>query len=201
MSPPRLSRGRAVLVVLLGGVLLFGTALPTWVSGAARTTTGTSPVAVSGTDAAPGVASAAAVVLVAALVLGLSGRLTRVLAVVGVVGGGALALVGAVVFLRDPEPALRSAAGEVGGVPELAGAATTAPWPVLAAVVAGLVTLVGLALPLLLGRWQQVGRRYERDAPRRRPSDAGADVSRRVQAMDDWDALSRGEDPTEHGAR
>jgi hypothetical protein len=201
VSAPRLSRGRAVVLVLTLGVLLFGAVLPAWAQGAARTTTGTAPVAVSGADAAPGVASAAAVVLVSALVLGLSGRVTRVLAVIGVVGGGVLALVGAIAFLRDPTTALRSAAGQVGGLTELAGEPSTSVWPVLAVVVAGLVTAVGIAMPWLLGRWQQVGRRYERHAGRRQDPGGGPDVTRRVQAMDDWDALSRGEDPTQHGGR
>lgn len=189
----RLGRGRAVLLVALLGVALLALALPTWARAVAPTTVGSEQVAVGGSQAAPGVAAAALVVVVAGLVLGLAGRVTRVLAIVGVVIGGLLAAASAARFLLDPEPAVLQAAAATSGVPQIEGDVTVTPWPVAALVVAGVVLLLGLALPVLAGSWQQVGRRYERNAGGPRRQDA---ATSRTQAMDDWDALTRGDDPS-----
>lgn len=187
-----LGRGRAVAAVVALGALLFGSTLPTWASAEATTTVGTQPVAVGGSDAAPLVASAAAVVLVAGLVLALSGRLTRVLAVVGVVLGGVLGVFASARFLADPRSPLEQAAAAVSGVREIAGEPDVTVFPVLALVIAGVIAVVGLALPFVVGRWERVGRRYEVGAP---TTDA-TPQDRRGQSRSDWDALSRGDDPS-----
>lgn len=198
MSGPRrgLGRGRAVAVVVALGALLFGLTLPTWASAEATTTVGTQPVAVGGSGAAPLVASAAAVVLVAGLVLALSGRLTRVLAVIGVVLGGVLGVIGSARFLADPRTPLEQAAAAVSGVREIAGDPDVTALPVLALVVSALTALTGLALPFLAGRWERVGRRYE-VGPATGTAAAETHDSR-SQARADWDALTRGDDPSEH---
>ncbi|WP_420110765.1 Trp biosynthesis-associated membrane protein [Pseudactinotalea sp.] len=188
-----LGRGRAVAVVAGLGLALFGLTLPTWASAVTPTTIGSDVVSLGGADAAPGVASAGLVVLVSGLVLGLAGRLARVLAVIGVIAGGALAGVSAALFLARPERGVLSAAAEISGVPQIEGDIAVAPWPVIALVVAALAVIAGAALPFLAGAWNRVGRRYEKgtDAP-----DVGAAQTPRRRAMDDWDTLSRGEDPT-----
>lgn len=189
----RLGRGRAVAVVVVLGLALFAASLPTWASAVAPTTIGAEDVTVNGADAAPGVASAALVVLVAGLVLGLAGRVTRILAVAGVVLGGVLAAASAAVFVADPVPAVRQAAGAVSGATDLASDPVLTAWPVVSIVVAILAILVGAALPWLAGSWQRVGRRYETGSDAQGPQ-AGA--ATRTRAMDDWDALSRGDDPS-----
>jgi hypothetical protein len=191
MSTRRLGRGRAVALVALLGLALFGLTLPTWATAVASTTVGAQQVVVAGTDAAPAAASAALVVLVAGLVLALSGRVTRVLAVAGVVVGGTLGVVSAAGFLADPQPVLEQAAAAVSGVPEISGDPQLTAFPVLALVVAGVTTLVGLALPFVAGSWQRVGRRYEVGA-----SAPAGPADPRTQARDDWDALTRGDDPS-----
>lgn len=185
------------MVTVLLGLAMFALTLPTWARAVAPTTVGSQHVAVSGADAAPGVASAGLVVLVSGLVLGLAGRLARVLAVVGVIAGGALAGVSAVLFLADPEGSVLAAAGAVSGVPQIEGSADVAPWPVIALVVAVLAVLTGLALPFLVGTWQRVGRRYERG----RTAEPEQNRSARGRAMDDWDALTRGDDPSSQERR
>lgn len=191
-----LGRGRAVALVVVLGLALFGLTLPTWVSAVAPTTVGSEVVMLGGADAAPGVASAGLVVLVSGLVLGLAGRLSRVLAIIGVVVGGALAGVSAALFLLHPERAVLRTAAEVSGVPQIDGDVTVAPWPVIALVVALLAVIAGAALPFLAGTWGRVGRRYETGAES--GDHGGGQVGRtpRGRAMDDWDALSRGDDPT-----
>lgn len=189
----KIGRGRAVAVVVLLGLALFGATLPTWASAVAPTTVGAEIVTLGGADAAPGVASAGLVVLVAGLVLGLAGRLARVLAVIGVVGGAALAGVSAALFLAHPERGVLRAAAAVSGVPRIEGEIGLTAWPVVALVVAVLAVVAGVALPFLVGTWSRVGRRYEKH-----PNQAGDAAPRgtRGRAMDDWDALSRGDDPT-----
>lgn len=201
MRRPRLGRGAAVLLVVLLGLTTFGLTLPTWVRGVAATTVGTAEVAVSGVDAVPGASSAGLVVAVAGLVLALSGRVTRVLAVLGVGLGGAVTVVSAAQLLADPAPVAQQAAAEVTGAPELVGPAALSALPALTLVVGVLTVLTGIALPFLLGRWQRVGRRYERTGtpstvPSSEPAPDARHAQGRVRAMDDWDALSRGEDPS-----
>ncbi len=185
----RLTRSRAVLLVLGGGALLLGsTALP-WASAPVRSAVTSSTVSVAGSTAAALVPSAALVVLAAGLAIALAGRLARVLAALAVALAGALAGYGVIELVADPAPALRAAAAEDAGVTELAGAAQLTPWPVVALVLAAALLVVGAALPFLMGDWDRVGQRYERDVP---PAPGGT-----RQHISDWDALSRGEDPSE----
>src|SRR5699024_10082083 len=121
--------------------------------------------------------------------IGLAGRVARVAAALAVALCGVLAAVSTIVFLGEPEPALRVAAGEVSAVSELAGPAQLTPWPVVSVVLAAGLTGLGAALPFLMGAWARVGQRYERDV---RPAPGGT-----RQHIADWDALSRGEDPSE----
>ncbi|HIZ36422.1 MAG TPA: Trp biosynthesis-associated membrane protein [Candidatus Ruania gallistercoris] len=186
----QLSRGAAVLVVLGGGALLLLSALPLWASApVAVTLDAVAAAEVSGTDAEPVVPSAALVILAAGLAIGLAGRLARVLAALAVAGCGALAVVMTILFLRSPEPAVLAEAGNVSAVAELSGPVGVSVWPVVSVVIATVLTLLGLLLPWVMGTWARVGQRYERGA---RPVPGGT-----RQHVADWDALSRGEDPSE----
>ena len=186
----RLSRGKAVVAVLAGGALLLAATLLPWASAPAMMSGDAAAMAeVSGTDGVPVVPSAALVVLAAGLAIGLAGRIARVAAAVAVALCGALAAVATVDFIRAPEAALRVAAGEVSAVAELDGAAQLTPWPVVALVIAAGLVLLGVVLPWVMGAWARVGQRYERDP---QPAPGGT-----RQHIADWDALSRGEDPSE----
>lgn len=193
-----LGRGRAVVIVVVLGLALFGLTLPAWAHAVAPTTVGSAAVTVAGSDAAPGVASAGLVVLVSGLVLGLAGALARVLAVLGVIAGGALAAVSAGLFLADPERSVLRAAAEITGVRQVDGPISVAPWPTAALVVGAVAVLTGLALPFLAGSWQRVGRRYERGTDAAARATPTSPRTPRGRAMDDWDALTRGDDPS-HG--
>lgn len=203
-----IGRRSAVLTVLAGGALLLVVSLLTWARGsAALTVGGTTTVQVTGAQGAAVVPSAALVVLAAGLAIGLAGRIARIIAAVAVALASLLALVAAVGFTTDPTPALLRAAGEVSGVPQLSDAIQITVWPVVAIVLAAVLTLVGGVLPFVMGTWYRVGVRYERD-DRPRPA-APADQSGTgethgarppgpaAQRISDWDALSRGEDPSD----
>ncbi|MFC8921751.1 Trp biosynthesis-associated membrane protein [Cellulosimicrobium sp. NPDC057127] len=202
------TRRTAVWVLLLLGGATLAAAAPTW-----STTTGASAldpvvdVAVTGTAAAPGVGAAALVLVASALALGLVGRVGRwvVLAVAAL--SGVVTTASALAVALDPEPSARSAVAEATGVTELTApvALTAAPW---IAAVLGVVTVLAVVWVAAGTRaWGRASSRHERDAGA--PSDAagtagatgasGADVPARTDLDDHdaWDALSRGEDPTD----
>ena len=64
------------------------------------------------------------------------------------------------------------------------------PWPAVAAVVGAVLALVGLGVLVTSGRWPGPSRKYE--AVRFEHADDGAPLD----AVDSWDELSRGDDPT-----
>ncbi|QOR72320.1 Trp biosynthesis-associated membrane protein [Ruania alkalisoli] len=195
-EPHRRSVGRrtAVLVLLAVGALLLVLSLPTWAHAPVRTTIGAGGTAsVSGADGAPLVPSLALVVIVAGLVIGLAGRVARVVAAVAAALGGLGAIVAVVAFLRDPQTPVQSVAADMTGVRELGGAVTTTVWPWLALVAGATVALVGTLLPWRMGSWRAAARRYER-APD--PDEESGQLGRATR-MADWDALSRGEDPSD----
>lgn len=202
-----IKRRTAVLTVLAGGALLLVFSLLTWGQGVAVLTVGGSTqVSVTGSQGAAVVPSAALVILAAGLAIGLAGRAARIVAAVAVALAGLLALVATIGFVWDPTPALLRAAGEVSGVPELDDAARTTVWPIVAIVLAAILTLLGAVLPFVMGRWQRVGARYERGAadttqPPTRHDQGAAGPSPASggskQHIFDWDALSRGEDPSD----
>ncbi|CAM3662304.1 Trp biosynthesis-associated membrane protein [Occultella aeris] len=209
----RLGRGPAVLILLVAGASLLVTTLGTWVSAPVAGTLGTETVSVGGAAAAPVVPSVALVVLAAALALGLSGWVVRMLAAVLAALAGAAALVAVLAFLQDPATPAQAAAGELIGVREISGEPAVTALPYLALAVAAVILILGIALPFLVGQWGRVGRRYERgsdpaavDAVAPGPRAPGpiatpAAGSARTARMDDWDALSRGEDPSEEADR
>ena len=83
-------------------------------------------------------------------------------------------------------------------VAALVAAVTTTPWPAVT-VVASVVLLAAGVFVLATGvGWRGSGRRYRADAASPAGADAGAAAapSRPHDAIDSWDDLSRGSDPT-----
>lgn len=188
----RMTRARTVLMVAVVGVGMLLSALPTWSKAQARGSQGLEPIGVAGTEASPAVPSAALVVIIAALVLGLSGRVTRIAAVVAMGLAGILAGASAIGFLQDPAPALAPVAAEATRVQDVVEPVELTGWPVVTLSIAILTIVIALVLPWRMGRWTAVGRRYHHD-PSASPAEGRTP---RLQALDDWDALSRGEDPS-----
>lgn len=193
-----MSRGRVVLTILVLGALGFGLSALPWASAQIPTVLAGRTVTVSGGDASPVTTAASLAVLATGLAVALGGRwVTRVCALALLVLGGVLGAAAAG-FLSDPRPPLESAAAQVGGVRDLAGEAQVTAWPYVTVALGVLV--VAAAVLVLRIPTAPAARRFERaggqDAPR--PSRV---QDERVRAMDDWDALGRGEDPTapDHG--
>jgi len=187
------TRGRAVVAVLLLGVLGFGLSTLTWASAPVTTVLADADVSLSGSEAAPPTSAASLAILATGLAVAIGGRwVVRVCAVVlallGVLLGGA-----AVDFLLDPHPRLLSAAADVTGVREITGAPELTVWPYVTVALALVVVAAGLLL-LRVPTTTTAGRRFERAGGAAAPTQPARDD--RVRAMDDWDALGRGEDPS-----
>lgn len=203
-----MTRGRLVLALLVLGVAGFGLAALPWLQLTVPTVIARQDVDVAGTTAVPVVGPLSLAVLAAALAVAIGATWARRVAGVVLVVLGALMAAMTVRLLLDTEPTAITAALAVSGVPQIDGEVTVTPWPYLT-VLLGVVVAVGGVLALLVRPPATAGRRYERGPATGAAGTAGAPAPAtgtaaeepRVRAMDDWDALGRGEDPTDpdHG--
>lgn len=193
-----MTRGRTVMALLALGVAGFGLAALPWLKLTVPTVIAQQDVDVSGTTAAPAVGAASLAVLAVALAVAIGGTWVRRIAGVALVGLGLLLAVTTVQLLLDPEPAALAAAGTVSGVSRIVGDPSLTPWPYVT-VLLGVAVAAGGVLVLTARSWATAARRYERATAAPTPDTSA--TAPRVRAMDDWDALGRGEDPTapDHG--
>ncbi len=205
------SRLAVVLLVLAGAGLVLASAGRSWVGAAVTGVPGLPTVSASGQDAAPGLSAAALVAAAGAAALAVAGRVVRmVVATLLVLAGAALlALVWSVV--ADPAaalaPTLVAATGQTGAAPGSAARLTGWFWPAAAG---GVLVAGGGIIGVLRGRsWALGGRRYQAGAGAAAPAGGaappgggsgapagGGGAAARDSALDAWDALSRGDDPT-----
>lgn len=184
---PAISRRAVVALALLtAGGLAAATSsawlrVSTWTPLAEETV-----IAVPGNRAAPAVGAAAFVVATGAVALLLARGRGRLVAAAGIGLGGLLAAVAAATVLAGSEAVAVAAARSAVGVGVTTGppTLTVAPWLALAIGVVGVV-LGGCAIV--------VSRRWSQPTARHVPAGEGA----AGDPADQWDALSRGEDPTE----
>lgn len=198
-SEPRQGK-RAKYVLILASLLLSGLGLiawtQTWLDVALEAGAPTTAVAVDGAIAAPALAALALAGLALSAALAIAGLLFRiVLGVLTVVLGGCIAL-SAVLVLRDPVAASEAAVTDVTGIAgtdsiaDLVSATALTPWPVIALATGILLAVVGVGTTLTAKRWPSSSRKYS--AVRLEPVDRDA----MPDAVDSWDDLTRGDDPT-----
>lgn len=190
----------AVATIVLAGAIGIISSTQTWLT----------VVLADGGDHALPVPGAAAVPVLAPLslaVLALGGALSVVGLVLRFVFG-ALTVVVAVVLgaltaqivLAPPVTAVAAtvttATGITGteAVTALVLAITSTPWPAVTLVAWIALLAAGLLTLATARRWRGSGRRYRTDAAT--PATAGPAASRPHDAIDSWDDLSRGDDPT-----
>lgn len=179
-----MTRGRVLMAVLICALLVAGCAAATWFSAPVTTAGGTAVVTVSGFEAFPVLGALLLAIGAGSLALLMTaGVIARIVTVVLTLA--ALALGWAVVAAWGAaEDALSAAAAAATGVGEVAEAGSTTVWPALA--LAASVGLVVCVVALFTLKPQAArSARYERDA---RGTETPADQ---------WDALSRGEDPSD----
>lgn len=200
------SRMIAVVLILAAAALALIGSTQTWIEVTLRE--GSHPVlAVDGASALPLLAPLSLAALALALALAIVGRVLRyVFGVLAVAIGVALA-VGAVQIAVDlPVTAFAAAVTEATGlsgteaVSGLVATVTATPWPMITAGAAGLITLGGGFTLATAHGWSGAGRRFRTaDAATTTAGTApaaGAAGSRPHDAIDSWDDLSRGDDPT-----
>ena len=206
-----MTAARMKLPVLVVTVIGAGLALLSWSQTwyelrLADAAAGGEAIAVPGSVASPALAALglAGLALVAALAIAGPG-IRIVLGVLEIVLGGCV-LLAAGVSLGNPvaavAPAVTDATGVTGSGPtaELVASATATAWPVAAIAGGVLLILAGLAVLVTGARWPASSRRYRgaRLADAEEPRSVG-DRERAAsdRAVDDWDELSRGDDPTD----
>lgn len=193
-----LERRTVVLLALVLAVALLALGALPWVRGTVPTVIDVRDITVSGAAVSPALTAGALVVGAAALAIGIGRRAAAAVGGLALLVAAVLVEASVVAFLRDPQAPALAAAAELSGVPQLAAPAVTTPWPWAALVVGVAVALLGLVPLLRGGSWQAAGRRFERGGqPRPRGRSASTEATDvRTRAMDDWDALGRGEDPS-----
>ncbi|MFN8085587.1 MAG: Trp biosynthesis-associated membrane protein [Microbacterium sp.] len=187
-----------MLAIVVGGAIAIISSTQTWLEVTLRAGAN-EPLPVPGASAMPVLAPLSLAALALGLALTVVGRALRyVFGVLGVVIGGAVLIAAARIALEHPTDAVATVVTASTGlsgadaVADLVGAVTGTFWPVAAAV-AGLLILLGGAFALATAhRWRSGGRRYQRE-----PATGHADLgSRPHDAIDAWDDLSHGDDPT-----
>ncbi|GAA4172615.1 Trp biosynthesis-associated membrane protein [Gryllotalpicola koreensis] len=203
-----------ILVVVVGAGLGLAGATQTWFTVTLTKEAGhPTPIAVSGSDASPALTALSLAALALALAFAIAGRVARI--IIGVIG---VILGATVVFAAAGDPmrstgvrdAVSAATGITGdsSVHDLFASVDASAWPTLALVGGVLIGLGSLFALITGGRWPGGSRRYDvatgngalrfedadgqaSPAPKRVPESRPGDA-----AVDDWDELTRGDDPT-----
>ncbi|WP_166983606.1 Trp biosynthesis-associated membrane protein [Paramicrobacterium fandaimingii] len=187
-------------ILLLATLAVSGVALLTWTQTWFSLTlvqnshAGTA-VAVPGEAAGPAVAALGLAGLALGGALAIAGRVLRVIfGVLEVLIGGCLVL-SAVLAVSDPAGASSKTITEFTGVAgnsaahDLVSQSSATVWPFIAIVAGVVLALLGIAVAATGRLWPTSGRKF--DAP------STAQPSETHDAVDSWDELSRGEDPTQ----
>ncbi|MBO3102942.1 Trp biosynthesis-associated membrane protein [Cellulomonas fengjieae] len=188
----RRGRGRAAALLLVLAGLTAVVAVPTWF-----TTTGTDPlrgtvsVEVSGTQVAPAVVAGAVVILAAVAAVGLVGRIGRWFVALVVVAVGVLVVATTLGVTTDPVAAVTPSVAAQTGVGRLDGPVTTTVWPWAALAVGVLDVVAGAWFAAASRTWSGPSRRHETG-----PAASAAPTGQAPDERSDWDALSRGDDPS-----
>ena len=185
---------RLRLFLLLSGIILSGLIFLSWTQqwfGIALTDG--RELSVGGDVAAPALSTLALTCLVLIGALRIAGPFFRV--VLGSLEAllGATVVVSGVLAIADPATASSSIVSDATGVAgansiaALVANASITPWPWLATVAGALLIALGVAVVATSSRWPGSSRKY---------SAVRLDPAEERTTVDDWDAMSDGDDPT-----
>lgn len=193
-----LARRSLVLAALVMSLALAGMTRATWATALATGFTGSQQtVDVTGQDAAPAVLALALVGAAAAVATTLASRWVRFITGPVLILAGIGSVVSAIGVSADVVGASSSAVAEATGVVGGSVDAEASVWPLLALVPAVLLVVIGVLVLAVGGRWPRRRSRYQRDASR---EVAPAQLDPADDPAAAWDALSRGEDPSDASA-
>lgn len=193
------ARMLSVLAIILGGAIAIISSTQTWLE-VTVSAGATEPLPVPGASALSLLAPLSLAALALGLALTVVGRALRfVFGALAAVIGGTLLFGGARLGLQHPLDAVASVVTDATG---LSGSAAVADlvvgivgtaWPFVAAVAGLLILFGGLLVLGTAHRWRTGGRRYLRETAHEQI----ASGSRPHDAIDSWDDLSHGDDPTD----
>jgi len=190
-------RGRSIAVsgFLLGGAIGIISSTQTWLT--VQRADGGSDILVPGASALPLLAPLSLAVLALGAALSITGPVLRL--VFGVLAGAVALLLGwgaLQLMLTTPLSAVASTVTETtglagtGALEGVIAAIVPSAWPMIALVGWVLLLLAAVVVLATWRGWKSGGRRYRTDAT------ASAAPAGPVDAIDSWDELSRGTDPT-----
>ena len=189
-------RGRSISVlgfIAAGGIGVLSST-QTWLVAARHDAA--EPILVTGAQALPLLTPLSLAVLALAAVLAIVGPVLRlVLAALGAAIGALLGWTTLDLLLGRPLGAVAATVTEVTGlagdaaIADLVDAVEPTAWPVIALVGWALLLACAVFVVITARRWKSGGRRFRTEA------DAST-ASGPVDAIDSWDELSRGTDPT-----
>ncbi len=195
-----MSASRIKLLLIVGGLLAAVLALLAWTQTWVLALVEGMPVAIDGAAAAPGLSALALAGLALGGALAIAGPVFRlvlgvleVLLAVAVVIASSAAIADPASAASAAATALTGVAGDTAVLALITDAGITA-WPWLGVASGVLFAGAGIGVLLTFRRWPGPGRKYQ--AVRLEHAD-GAPLSAKDTAIDDWDDLSRGSDPTE----
>jgi uncharacterized membrane protein (TIGR02234 family) len=198
----RRARLLAVVAILLPGAIGLISSTQTWVHVALRGAAA-ADLTVAGADAVPVLAPLSLAVLALGLALSIVGMALRyVFGALSLIAGISLGWLTVAVLAGPPLPAyaptVTDATGITGGdsVADLVSGTSLTAWPAVALVAAVVLTAAGVFVLATARRWSRGGRKYESAGSHQVD---GGDPSRPLDAIDSWDDLSRGDDPTTGG--
>lgn len=206
MTPGRL-RGISLLILLV----LSGLALLAWSQTWFRIGVEGETLDATGDVAAGALAPLALSGLLVVPALAIAGVVFRI--VLGVLQAllGACIVIQAAMSLGDPITASRSLIADTTGIEgdgvleSLVADVQTTVWPTVALIAGVLLVVAGLAVAVTSRRWPGPTRKYQRarfenaDESATDHSVQGDSADPRATSIDDWDALSGGDDPTAPG--
>lgn len=193
-QPRRISRGMTVVIILLGGVIALIGATQTWVTATGFEAAHIDQIQLSGQEASPVITAMALVTIAAGAALSIARRVGRwVIGVLVILAGATLGAVtisiqsnpGAAVAQKIAETTGTTGATQLAPVVEV----SVLPW---LTVLGGLIAVIGGLLTLVAGGRWIVGKTKKYDVA----GPAVPDRDGRLDEIDTWDELSRGEDPT-----
>lgn len=193
----RRARSLSVLGMLLAGAIGVISSTQTWIDvtladGAQQT------LAVPGSDAVPVLTPLSLAALALGAALSIVGPVLRyVLGALALAIAGIVGVASAQVLLTVPVSATAATVTEATGisgvdaVADLVASMSLTPWPAVTLLAALLLAAASVYTLVTARRWRgSAGRKY------RTSDDAAAGTSRPHDAIDSWDDLSRGDDPT-----
>lgn len=202
-------KGTTVLAALAGALLAFGTTTQTWLTVQLPTAAVRTPdLRIVGSDAAASVTALALAALAAALAAAVAGRVGRLVSCLAMLLAGLGISAVSLAVIADPAAAAAGPVGAATGVLGKPADTALTPFPGIAAAAGLIVALCSVWLYLAGRSWTRTRRFEQQSSPNAAPSKPAAETSTenstqastesqdRIDEIDGWDQLSRGQDPT-----